>query len=487
MLKFYAKPWPEESEDVPPKVEKYPLDDLPRLIREAVECGSVRMQHSPPMYAAVAVAAAALAVQGVAAVKLPNGSIFPLSLYSWINGKSGIGKSPAYDMYFDPFVTKNKEADETFKKATKEYQSRLRSWKAQTRYLDRVIARKRANGEVYSQQQDALDKLNDEEPEAPRLQSWLVSDPTGAAFLQRLRGRHQSIGLTGDEGAKVIKHLHEYLADLCQAWNHGDIDSHRVSSGSTSVYDARIMALISIQPKEFAQLSAGQGKRAAGMGMWARFLFTLVRKPKLPIWSEDKLDATTVPIDKFLARIGELIALRVSRINSEVTEQDLIELDADAEECWKELVEEMRKRSDETGDLADVDEFAAKAPMHAVRLAAIFAYFCGEAKITRDTMQRAISIIRYHIDAYCELFSLAKSVPIVVKHAGQLENYFRRLNLQRGWWSVEVDFLHHSNTSAELKVDKNLQPALRYMESIRKIEMSGPPRQRRVNFRPLLL
>jgi Protein of unknown function (DUF3987) len=474
-------------EDFKPIVAEYPHMAQPRLIREAVECACVRRQLSPRMYATVAQAAAALSVQGLAVLKLSDGSIVPLSMYFVVQGKTGSGKTPPFMTFFEPFIEHDNVLEAAFLKAEEEYPSKHRAWKMMAADLIRMIGKKRRDAEPYDHLQAELNKLNREEPKVPRRRNWLMSDATGAAFLKRLKGFRQSAGLATDEGSKILKHLHQYLDDLCQGWSHGQMDSHRVGAGTTAAIDARIMTLILIQPELFDEFCAGQGKRALGIGLWARCLFNSAEATIGELTSTEHLEATTAPIDAFKARIIELITLLEYRINAGITELDVVELDSDAQTLWAAFADEMRTRSRSGGDLVDVSEFAAKAAMHAARLAAIFAYFCGKLKVTLEMMQGAISIIQYHASAYCDQFSLGKVVPEAVHHAEQMKDHFRRLYADHRATSVELDRLHHSNTSAELKLDKHLLPALFLLEKERMIRFVGPEgKKQRVCFRQLL-
>ncbi|MFC5583268.1 DUF3987 domain-containing protein [Rhodanobacter terrae] len=492
MLGFNRGFWHKKMEHFVPSEAEYPLDAQPRLIREAVECACVRHQLSPTLYASVAQAAASLAVQGLAVLKLPDGSTVPLSTYFLVIAMSGMGKTRAFYTFFAPFLASDRSIEEAYAKAVKEYPDKLSDYKKQRADLNKLIGKARAKGEPYDHLQTELNKLK--RPDEPRLQKRLMSDTTGAAFLQRMRGFFQSAGLATDEGAKLFKYLYQFLADLCQAWSHGLIDSHRAEAGVTSAIEARIMTLILSQPAVFYDFCASHGSLALGMGAWARFLICAPRRPSGRLTSGNGLDATTAPLDAFLARITELIAEHERRAKAGITEQDIVELDADADDCLTQFIQEMKRRSVErnadgkAGDLMDVSEFSAKAPIHAARMAAVFTYLCGDMKVTRDTMQRAIDIIRFHIDAYSDQFSLSKAIPRVVEDGLRLETFFRRLYIEtKGNTKVSLDSLHHNNTTSNLKLDKYLLPALIYMQRQGTIQMpptnGGKPY---VDFRPLI-
>lgn len=492
MIGFNGGWWRKKMEDFAPTEAEYPFEAQPRLIREGVECACVRHQLSPTLYAVVAQAAASLAVQGLAVLKLPDGSTVPLSMYYLVIAMSGMGKTRAFNTLFALFKANDMAAEAAYAKEMSEYPDKLHDYTKQRSDLNTLIGKMRAKGQSYDHLQAELDNLK--KPGKPQLRKWLMSDTTGAAFLQRVQGFLQSVGLASDEGAKLFKYLYQYLADLCQGWSHGDIDSHRVGSGVTSAFKARIMTLFLVQPKVFYDFCATQGDSALGMGAWARFLICTPRKPKGTLTSADKLDATTAPLDAFLARITELIAERERRVKAGITEQDVVELDPDAHDCFKKFAQEMadctveRDKDGKPGDLLDISEFAAKAPIHAARLAAIFAYFCGDTKVTLDMMERAIRIVRYHIEAYRDQFSLSKAIPRVVEDSMKLETFFHRLYVEtNGNTIVSLDSLHHNNTTSDLKLDRYLLPALIRLRQEGKVQMPPPNGGKQyVNFSSLI-
>jgi hypothetical protein len=479
MTGFNGRTWRKKLEDFTPTTYEYPFDAQPKLLREGVECACVNHQLSPALYSGVAQAAASLAVQGLAVLKLPDGSTIPLSMYFLIIAMSGMGKTRAFETFFAPFKARDMAAEATYAKELAEYPDKLRDYKKQRSDLNTLIGRMRAKGQPYDHLQVELENLK--MPSKPRLRRWLMSDATGAAFLKRVQGFLQTVGLASDEGAKLFKHLYQYLADLCQGWSHGDIDSHRAGAGVTSAFNARITTLLLVQPKVFYDFCATQGDSAQGMGAWARFLINAPRKPSGHLTSMEGLADTTAPLNALLARIAELIAEYERRVKAGITEQDEVELDPDAYDGFRKFAQEMTERTVERGndgkpgDLLDVSEFAAKAPIHAARLAAVFAYFCGDMKVTLDMMERAVSIVRYHIDAYRDQFSLSKAIPRIEEDAQQLETYFRKRRiLTRGSTTVPLEFLRSNGRTIDLRHDEYLLPALQWLEDRGMVRVHNP-------------
>ncbi len=479
MIGFNGRSWRKKLEDFTPTKCEYPFEAQPKLLREGVECACVRHQLSPTLYSGVAQGAASLAVQGLAVLKLPDGSTVPLSMYFLIIAMSGMGKTRAFETFFAQFKASDMAAEATYAKEIEEYPDKLYNYKTQRSDLNTLIRRMRAKGQPCDHLQAELDNLK--KPRKPQLRKWLMSDATGAAFLRRVRGFLQSVGLASDEGAKLFKYLYQYLADLCQGWSHGDIDSDRVGSGVTSVFKARILALFLVQPKVFYDFCATQGESALGMGAWARFLISTPNKPNPGFTSTEGLAETTAPLDAFLARIAELIAEYERRVKAGITEQDEVELDPEAYDCFKTFDHEMADRTVERGkdgkpgDLLDVSEFAAKASIHAARQAAVFAYLSGDTKVTLDTMERAIRIIRYHIEVYRDQFSLSRAIPRVQEDALRLETYFRKRRLlTRGSTTIPLEFIRSNGPTIDLRHDECLLPALQWLEDRGMLKVINP-------------
>jgi hypothetical protein len=496
MIGLNGRIWREGLEDFTPTVAEYPFMSSPPLIRRAADCLSVQHQLSPELYIVVAQAAASLAVQGLAVLKMPDGRSVPLSIYFLVLAMTGLGKSPAWEAFFQSFLIRDQDALEAFKKAEKEYPAKHRSWKRQCDDLTKALSKARQKGEPLDRLQAELTSLIEQEPIAARLQSWLISDTTGAAFLKRLAGVGESTALAGDEGEKLLTNLYQYIADLCQLWSHGRTDSYRVGTGATSVMNARVMTLLLLQAKRFYEFCETAGRKGFGIGVWARFLVIAPKEPKPGFTSTEGLDATSEPLDAFLARIAELINERERRIKAGISTQDVIELDADACNCWKAFDDEMRIRASsrladrksayadrgfEPGDLLDVREFAAKASIHVARLAAVFAYFCGDTKVTLDMVQRAISIVRYHIEAYRHEFSMSKGISRVEADAQRLETYLRTRKIKSGGTtSLLLEFIRSNGPTIDLRRDEYLLPALQRLEArglvrIHKPSFGGKP------------
>lgn len=461
-----SKPQP----DMTPTAAPYPHSALPRLIREAVECAVVRDQVPIATYSTVANASITLAVEGLAVLKRRNGRLVPLSMSYLVVSPPATGKSTAFRTCFAPMAAQDKIADAAYKKSEKEYPFKLADWKKQRVAINNMIGKKQSKGEPYDFLQTELELHLQRMPVKPREQNWLITDMTGASFVERSAGNNQSFGIACGEGAITFRYLYDYLAFLNLAWDGDNITTSRKGTGTTVGYDTRIMTLILTQPDVFNAFRSTRNDLASGMGAWARFLPVL--PPRLKTVLTSGLDATilTEALNAFLARLAELVAERERRVKAGITTPDIIELDSDADARLAQFHSKMKTRGTD-GDLVDVGAFAIRASEHAERLAAAFSYFCGELKITLDMMERAISVIEYHLEAYISCFSLKNTVPDVQLQAEDLEKHLQRRYWIHGCTGVHMTHIEKHGPSKELRNVAVLVPALKWLEARGKIRL----------------
>ena len=87
-------------------------------------------------------------------------------------------------------------------------------------------------------------------------------------------------------------------------------------------------------------------------------------------------------------------------------EREIIEFSEEAKARWYELAAQAESMLRPGEYLSDINDFASKIMEIIARLAAAMHYFNGEAgKITYDTLERAFTLVRWHIDEFKYLFS----------------------------------------------------------------------------------
>ncbi|RDS82249.1 DUF3987 domain-containing protein [Dyella monticola] len=485
MSGFNARRYLKEA-DRTPAVISYPVASLPDCIHKAVQCVSERHQIQPAMCASVANAVLSIALQRFLMVKLPGGRLRPTCLFFLILGDSGTGKSTGYGAFTPSLLEREATFVALDAKAEMEFKSLHRIWTKQQTKLINSIHELQLKGEYYGHLRDELNKLVQSEPIVPRSMSMLIADTTGAAFIERLDGDRQSVAVTTDEAIITFNYLYQYFGYLNLAWDGSTIPVTRKGSGRINAVNPRAGVLLMSQPTIFNDFCGLHGDVAGSVGAWARYLIAFPPVVQDKVYPNDPDSISMDGLDKFNAMIADLIDEFMKRMADGITEPVIVEMDSGASARYTTFANEMNERMKAGNNLDDVKDFASKAAEHAARLAANYAYMAKETKITAETMENAINIIRYHLEEYCNQFSLVRAVPKVPRHAEQMETHFLRKYVKKNWTSVELDHLHHSNTSDELKVDANLLPALIYLEQQGKVQLHRRGNAVHINFRNLI-
>jgi len=455
--------------DATPVARQYPITALPRALREAGLYVSVNNRLSETISVMTAVGAASIAMLGLVAFKMPNGRKRSASLFLIVLADSGTGKTTAADIFMATIRAYDEANEVSYKQAVRVYETKHSDWRDKRRELSKMLAKLLKDGQLWEHLQVELDELTGNEPIKPRSRRLLVSDITGRAWINRMEGKGQSIGFACDEGEVIFDSVHRYLGHLNRGWDGSPISVDRAGDVSIMAYDPHIGMLMLSQHSAFNAFQKSYGEKARGIGHWARYLFAAPPKVEGRRYSAEEVSSSAV--DVYHARMNELHAERDRRLREGITDPDIVELDDDARACWINFANEMNQRTEVGQDLCDVSDFAAKAAEHAGRLATNFSYFNKQDKITLDTIERAITIIRYHLAEYQDRFSLISSVPGVVLDAEWLDKYLRRVCSTEGWRSVLRSHVKR-NAKGDLRDDpKRIDAAMELLAHQGKIRL----------------
>src|SRR5690606_13764719 len=129
-------------------------------------------------------------------------------------------------------------------------------------------------------------------------------------------------------------------------------------------------------------------------------------------------------------RLCELLAEFERRRREGITELDEIGLDDEATEWWEAFAKEVKSGmncDDRVGHRVDILDVASRAAEHAGRLASVWAVLTGEKKISLETIQGAVEVIRFHLAEFQDRCSLIHADPDLVLQAYDLDKYLHRI------------------------------------------------------------
>lgn len=412
--------------DLTPIVREYPLKALPqRMLKAALHFSAQNLIH-PVLPAMASIGVASIVAQSLACFKMPgkHGRRRPASLFMAVIAPPGSGKTTTADSFLESIRTHDQEVDKPFEEACFRYSIDYGIWKGLRKELGKALSEAIMAGKPSEHLEERLRAHDYQRPRKPQNLRFLYEDITNRPLVTMLRGNGRSLALASDDAKAIFDNLHRMLGHLNQCWDGTPIAFDRAEE-SVTANDQRVAMLLMTQRSVFDDFQMRHGELAKGMGHWGRYLIAV--PPKLSETQYPDGDACSSAFDDFHERIYELLSEYVRRVREGHPGRDDIELAEDACRCWQAFASEMKTRSADGGDLRDIDDFASKAAEHAGRLATVFAVFDKESRITLDTIERAIEIVRYHLEEYRDCFSLASMVPEVVCDAETLENYLKRL------------------------------------------------------------
>ncbi len=173
------------------------------------------------------------------------------------------------------------------------------------------------------------------------------------------------------------------------------------------------------------------GEIAKGSGHWARYLvgwpdstqgFRHINAQEL-VWEH---------LPTFHARTREFLERFDSITGQANIKRELVEFSQDAKARWFELAIQTEWMLRPGDYLHDINDFASKILEIISRLAAVFHCFHGEiGMITLDTLERALTVVKWHLSEYKRLFSSQFKLPQEQVDAQAVAKYLRQ-SLWRG-------------------------------------------------------
>ncbi|QDA57209.1 YfjI family protein [Thermomonas aquatica] len=392
---------------LPPAPPPYPMDAFPIVVREAGFELMRNVQAPDALIGMGLISAISLACQSVIDVKLPTGQVRPTSQNLLIVAESGERKSTVYSMLHKPFSEWDSTAQRALGAKMAQYQIELDVWQAKNKGIRRSISKLVSKGESTDEMDWQLAAQTEAKPIKPRLRYFLRQDMTAKAIMEALEGDGESIAITTDEGHVLFQSAAmSHLGLLNRLWDSPEVlPLDRAGREQIMAMNPRVSVSIMSQPAPLKAYMKKRGAVAKGSGHWARYLVGWPASKKGFRWvNTNELVWECLP--KFHERIRELLELYRSMIESGHVKRESLEFSDDAKSRWFDLAVQTEQMLRQGEYLSDIDDFASKLMEILGRLAAALQYFGGEGgKITLDTLERAFTLVRWHLDEFKHLFS----------------------------------------------------------------------------------
>lgn len=407
-----ATPLPGQPIPIRPAIPEpgvYPLEALSPRLRGAAQAIMDKVQLPASIAAQSVMAAAALAVQPYIDVELPTGEVVPVSLFLISVAASGDRKSSADKLALRPVRAREHEMHEEFAASQSSYLADSAAYKA---------ARKKAEGGTKTRQQikDAIDACGAEPMPPP--QPLLVSDEGTLQGLQRLFAEAMpSLGLFSDEGGQWLggyamteENRGATGAALSKLWDGAPIKRVRGTEGVSILRGRRLSLHLMIQHRIAKKLFGD--KDLKDQGLLSRLLVCQPNSMKGDRLWHDPSDDSALDLERYDARITGLLrsVMPMDPITRALT-PSVIKLSAAAKDLFVHFHDAVEVQLKKGGSFEPIAGFAAKLPEHAVRIAAVMAFFEDKRvpEVSDVALAAGIKIATFHANEALRLFGIGSA------------------------------------------------------------------------------
>jgi putative DNA primase/helicase len=481
--------WP-EPQPLTAKVEfePYPIDALPSLIRNAVAEVAGFVKAPEAMVAMSAISALSLASQALADVKRADKLQGPIGLFTMTIANSGERKTTC-DGFFTKAIRKyEKEQAELAKLGIKTYKADMESWDSKRGGIKDRIRQLAKELKPTQTLEAALRDLECEKPDAPRVPRLLRADITPEQLGYALAKEWPSCGVVSAEAGLVFgshgmgkDSVMRNLSLLNVLWDGGEFSSDRRSTESFTVSGARFSMALQIQEATLREFFSKSGTLARGNGFLARFLLAW------PQSTQGMRPFTEAPtnwpnLGAFNQRIASLLAMPAPLTKFGVLEPPMMTLSPDAKKAWVEYHDAVEFELSANGEFYDIQDVAAKSADNAVRLAALFSMFEGEASVINAQAFESASVISaWHLQEsrrFFGEFALSTELSDAVNLECWLIKHSKKVNAITFRLAQQKSFIRDKN---------RLESALQELEDLDRLRIEQVGKSKIICINPRLL
>ncbi|UTA47446.1 DUF3987 domain-containing protein [Simiduia sp. 21SJ11W-1] len=487
------RPWPRPKPLVSKlTAEPYPINALPKIIRDAVEEVSNFVKAPNALVAGSALSAISLAGQSIAEVKRAERLEGPTSLYLLTIADSGERKSTCDGFFTQAIRNYERQQTEAVKPQQKHYQASIDAWEAKHAGIKEKIRQQAKNDKPTDDLSAKLLDLETQKPTPPLQPRLLYADATPEALAHNLANGWPSGGVfSAEAGAVFGSHgmskdsAMRNLALLNVLWDGGALQIDRRTGDSYRIDKAWLTVALQVQESTLRSFFDRTGDLARGTGFLARFLIAW------PESTQGKRQFSEAPkewpaLDRFNDRIIELLGQVRNSIEDQPEAPDILTLSPEAKAAWVDYYNSVEGQLMSGGQLYDIRDVASKSADNVARLAALFHLFeQGIGPIGKRAVESAIPIATWHLNESRRFFSeisLSAELTRACKLDCWLIDYFGSQH------TAEIsarEAQRHGPASTRTK--EGLLQALAVLEDLDRVRVLSNGRKKAITINPALL
>lgn len=403
---------PEPLRRPTPPPEPYPVAELGPILAPACESLRRVIQAPDAVCGASLLAAASLAVQGLADVR-NDGRVHPLSLWALTVAESGERKSAVDAEAMGAIRTFERELAREHADACIAHEAEREAWTVQRDRLKNEARTAKGNPDGLARALRALGP----EPPAPLRPTVIAGDFTAEGLAKLLAVSRPSVGAFADEGGLVFgghgmtkeKAMHT-AATLSKLWDSGTLDRVRAGDGASKLWGRRFALHLMAQPvvAEHALSDAiltGQGFLPRCLLAWPESTAGM-----RPYRAENLSDDAA--LGHYAARIADALQRPLPLADGQRNElaPRTLRLSPEAFTAWRTLHDAIEAGMAPAGRYATVKAWASKTPEQCLRVAGVLTLIerADADVIDAPTIERAAELALWHLGEAVRLAGTAE-------------------------------------------------------------------------------
>ena len=455
----------------------YPLNAFHYIVQAAAEEVCLHVKAPDALIGLAFITTLSVSCQGLIDVRLPTGQLRPVSLNTKCVADSGERKSATDGLVSAPMYLFDEMRTEKYQIDIKEYHIELRLWKAIGAGINRKLTKAIQNGDSVDDLRLEFAEHAAKEPLKPRLRRIMRQNATERAIMGALEGDGESIAFMSDEGEVILKGGAMNRTGLRnKGWDGARLLAFDRTDESIIARNPRVTIAFMVQQDVLRAFVDRHGDVTRGSGHWARYLVAWPASTQGmrfmpytdPVWKH-------LPV--FHARVTELLEEYGRRIDAGKVERTVVEFSEEAKMRWINMVNTTEEMLQPWGYLNDIKDFASKAMEIVGRVAALLHWFSKqEGKISIDTLERALEIVRWHLHEFKRIFSPQCAVPQVQLDMQALEHY-----LELNYWSKGFAVAPKNDVlkNGPVRPSQRFEAALEYLCALNRIYIGVDHKRKR--------
>ena len=401
-----------------PLSDPYPIEALGDVLGNAALAIHDKVQAPKAICAQSVLAVASLAVQSIADVELPNGSVRPSSLYCATVASSGERKTTVDEVALWPVRRREEKLRSKYDTDIAEFEIKR---DAHLRQREQIL-RSKADYPTVAVKEQALRDMGPAPP-APLVPMLTCPEPTFEGLVKLFELGHPSMGLFSSEGG-MFTGGHAMNEDnrlktgaaLSALWDGEAVKRVRQGDGATILPGRRLSKHLMLQPSAATKFISDPTLQ--DQGLLSRVLITYPPSTSGSRYWHEPAPETEGAIKRYYARaldILEMSPVLADGKTNQLAPRRLI-LSEEARQIWIGFADHVENLIKPGGELEAVLAFANKLPEHAARIAAVITLFENHfaEEVPTDRMSAGTKLAEFYASEALRLVSIGQTHPDLI-------------------------------------------------------------------------